>query len=137
MAEELAMPRFALALMSVFGILALLLASVGVYGLVAFTVARRSREIGVRMAMGATTRTVVFRVLRSGLGLAVAGVMLGIGGALVLSRYLGSLLFGISRLDAATYAMVVLILLLTTTLALLRPALRAGRLEPYRALRDE
>lgn len=137
MAEELAMPRFALALMSVFGILALLLASVGVYGLVAFSVARRSREIGVRMAMGATTRTVVLRVLRSGLVLAVAGVMLGIGGALLLSRYLGSLLFGISRLDAATYGMVVLILLLTTTLALLRPALRAGRLEPYRALRDE
>jgi hypothetical protein len=137
MAESLDLPRFALTLMTVFGALAVLLAAVGVYGLMAFSVAQRSREIGLRMAVGAGVRDVVADVLGSGMILAAAGVAIGIAGALGLSRYIESMLFGITRLDPATYAIVALLLAATTALALLGPALRAARVDPSSALRQE
>jgi putative ABC transport system permease protein len=137
MAESLDLPRFALTLMTIFGALAVLLAAIGVYGLMAFSVAQRSREIGLRMAVGAGVRDIMANVVGSGVALAGAGLAFGIAGALVLSRYIESMLFGITRLDPATYALVAVVLAATTGLALLGPALRAARVDPSTALRQE
>lgn len=137
LAESLDLPRFALTLMTIFGALAILLAAIGVYGLMAFSVAQRSREIGLRMAVGAGVRDIVTKVIGSGMALAAAGLAIGIAGALILSRYIESMLFGITRLDPATYALVVLLLAATTVIALMGPALRAARVDPSTALRQE
>ncbi len=125
------------ALMSLFGFLALVLATAGLYGVVSFLVARRTREIGVRMALGANRARVAREVLGSGLLLAGVGVILGLGGALVLRRLTESLLFGVTPEDPWVLAAAASVLVAVAALASLGPARRATRVDPSEALRAE
>jgi putative ABC transport system permease protein len=134
---SLADRRFTLLLLGLFATLALALAVVGVYGVTAYSVAQRTHEIGVRMALGAQQRDVLKLVLRQGLLLTVAGVIPGVVAALALTRVMKGLLFGISPTDPATFAGVSLLLTAVGTLACYLPARRAARMDPVRALRNE
>jgi putative ABC transport system permease protein len=136
-ADATATRRFAMLLQSLFALVALSLAAVGLYGVLAFTVARRTAEIGIRMALGAERSTVRRMVVGQGMGLVAIAVALGVGGALVGGRLLGSLLFGISPRDPATYAIVAGVLLAVALLACWIPARRAARIDPMEALRHE
>jgi predicted permease len=124
-------------LLTAFALLALSLAAVGVYGLVAYSVVQRTREIGVRMAMGATRGDVVRLVLGQGTRLAAAGVALGLGGAVLASRIASTLLFEVSPFDPATFVGSALLLFGIAALASLLPALRASRIDPQVAIRAE
>jgi ABC-type antimicrobial peptide transport system permease subunit len=116
---------------------ALLLAAAGIYGVLSGAVTERQREIGVRAALGATRADLLGLVVRQGLGMTLIGVVLGIGGAVALSRFLEGLLFGVERLDPATYGGVVVLLGLVALAACLVPAWRAARLDPATVLRNE
>ncbi len=124
-------------LSSFFGGLALLLASIGLYGLMSYTTARRTREIGIRTALGARRTTVIWLVLREALALVVVGAAIGIPSAMVASRLIGSMLFGISPGDAPTIAAVLVLLLVSALFAAYIPARRAARIDPMVALRVE
>ncbi|HXV63167.1 MAG TPA: FtsX-like permease family protein, partial [Vicinamibacteria bacterium] len=124
-------------LLVVFAVLALALAAVGTYGVMSYFVAERTSEIGLRMALGAGTRRILKLVLSQGLLLGVIGVSLGIGLALVLSRLLGSFLFGVTTTDPMTFIVVPLVLLAVALVACFVPAMRAMRIEPVSALRHE
>ena len=113
------------------------LAAIGVYGVVSYTVAQRTRDIGIRLALGARPRDVVVMVLKTGLLMSVVGMALGLGGAAALSRVLGSLLLGVSPLDTATYASVAALLLLVASLSAYLPGRGAARVDPLLALREE
>lgn len=135
--DRLAQPRFVLVLMSIFTSVAVVLAAVGVYGVISYVVAQRTREIGVRIALGATSRTVLRSVLREGMLLAGLGTALGLLGALALSRFITSQLFGVQPTDPPTLLAVALLLALIACLSALVPALRASRVSPLQALRVE
>ena len=137
LAESAAGRRFALGLFGAFALAALILAAAGIYGVLAGGVAERSREIGVRAALGATRGRIVGLVLRDGLRLTAAGVLLGVAGAVAATRALTSLLFGVSPLDALTFAGVILLLGATSVIACALPAWRATRVDPATALRAE
>ena len=130
-------PRFDTELLSLFAGIALLMATVGIYGLIAYSVAQRTHEIGVRMALGAGRADVMRMVVRQGLSLAAIGIVLGLSGALALTRLLKAMLFGIGVTDALTFACAALGMTLVVTLATLVPALRATRISPVAALRYE
>ena len=134
---SISQPRFDTMLLSLFAGIALLMAAVGIYGLIAYSVAQRTHEIGVRMALGAAQADVVGMVVRQGMSLAVIGIVLGIGGAFALSRLLKTLLFGISVTDTMTFAVAPLGMMLVVLLATFVPALRATRISPVAALRYE
>jgi putative ABC transport system permease protein len=129
--------RLSAELLTGFSLAALLLAALGIYGVVSYGVSRREREIGVRMALGAAARDVLGMILREGLSLTLLGVVLGAGAALVCARFLGSFLYGISASDPLTYAAVALTLSLVALAASLIPARRATRVDPASALRAE
>jgi putative ABC transport system permease protein len=129
--------RFSVTLLSIFGAVAALLAAVGLYGVLAFIVAQRRREIGVRMALGATGRDVIRDVLGHGLRLSAFGVSIGLALALAITRLMSALLFGTSPTDVATFAGAAMLLALIAAIASLIPALRASRVDPLVALRDE
>jgi len=135
--DAVARPRFSMLLFSLFGLVALTLASVGVYGVMAYAVSQRTRELGIRMALGARAWSVQAMVLRQGLALALGGVALGVLGALALSRLLSSLLYEVSPSDPRVLGGVALILSLVSAVACLVPALRATRVDPIEALRSE
>jgi predicted permease len=129
--------RFATVLLGVFAGLALILGTVGVYGVLSYSVAQRTREIGVRMALGAQSSLVAGEVVRQGIALALAGVALGVPAALGLSRFLESLVYGITTRDTVTFIAVPILLLVVAGLAAYVPARRATRVDPLQALRTE
>ncbi|MEZ4423414.1 MAG: ADOP family duplicated permease [Gemmatimonadota bacterium] len=129
--------RFYATLLSAFALLALILAAAGIYAVLAYGVRLRTRELGVRMALGASRGAVTAMVLRSGLVLGGIGALLGLLGALPATRLVGGMLYGVSPLDPATWVGVSALLLAVAGLACLSPALRAARLDPARVLQDE
>jgi predicted permease len=134
-AQAIDQPRFVLVMMSVFAAVALVLAAIGIYGLVSFMVVRRTREIGIRKAIGARDRQILGGVLGRGLAIAAVGLAAGITGALVLTRYIGSLLFDVPSMDPVTLVGVSGLLMLSCVLALLLPARRAARVAAAEAMR--
>lgn len=135
--DSLARPRFVTLLLVIFAALALALAAIGTYGVMSYSVAERTSEIGIRMALGAGARRILRMVLAQGLLLAGAGLVIGLVLALALTRYLGSFLFGIEATDPATFLTVPVVLLAISLLACIIPAYRATRVEPVTALRYE
>jgi ABC-type antimicrobial peptide transport system permease subunit len=129
--------RFSLALVGLFGGAALLLAGLGVYGVVAYLASGRTREIGLRMALGARTSGVLWLVVRQGVGPALAGVAAGTLLALAAGRALAGLLYGVRPTDPAVHLAAPAVLALTAVLASLLPAWRAARVDPTVALREE
>jgi predicted permease len=136
-AAAVAEPRFRMLLLGGFATAALLLATLGVYGVMAFAVTQRTREIGVRIALGAHARRVFARVLKQGMVLAGLGVLVGLVGALALTRVLQSLLFGISATDPVVLIAVAILLGVVTAIGAYLPARRAARIDPAIALREE
>jgi putative ABC transport system permease protein len=132
----ISLPRFRTLLMSGFGLLALLLAVVGLYGIMAYSVAQRTREIGVRMALGASRGSVLGLVFGEAFPLVGAGLAVGLAGALALSRLLESMLFGVGARDPFVFVTVPLVLTLVAVAALLIPARRAVRVDPVRTLAE-
>jgi len=135
--SAVARPRFRTLLMGGFGLTALLLAVVGLYGVMAYSVSQRTKEIGVRIALGATQGSVLGLVVREGLPLVGVGLGLGLVSALALSRILESMLFGVGARDPAVFAAAPLLLAAVAVLALLVPARRASRVDPVRTLGEE
>jgi len=136
-AASLGSRRFNLVLIAMFGIVALLLATAGVFGVMAYSVSRRTREIGVRVALGARSRDVLIMILSQGMRTIVIGVLIGLAGSLALTRTLSSLLFGVSATDPLTFAAVVALLVATALMACYIPARRATKVDPMVALRYE
>ncbi len=135
--DSVARPRFLAQLLGVFATVALLLSAIGTYGVLAFAVMERRREIGIRMALGATENGVLAMVLRQGLTLAATGLVIGLLGAAALTRLTSTLLFGVTPLDPATFAAVGAFMLLVAGAAAIIPAHRATRVDPLTALRSD
>jgi len=129
--------RFNTALLSMFAVVALLLAAIGIYGVLAYTVAQRTSEIGIRMALGAQRSSVLRLVVGNGLTLALVGVAIGSAGALLATRALERLVFGVSTTDPAVFGLVAFALTAVAVTAAAVPALRASRVDPIEALRNE
>ena len=137
LAKSLFSQRFVLYLLATFAGLALLLAAVGIYGVLSYTVRRRVHEIGVRMALGATNSDVLKLVVTDGMKPILLGIVIGLAASLALSRLIASLIFGVRPTDPLTFAAVAFLLAAVGILANLLPAYRATRVEPVRTLRDE
>jgi ABC-type antimicrobial peptide transport system permease subunit len=135
--DSLAPQRFHLLLIGIFAGIAVLLAAVGVYGVTSYLVTQRTRELGIRIAMGARLQHVLALVLGENVRWAIAAILTGIAGAFLLTRYLSSMLYGITASDPLTFTIMPVVLALIATLASLIPALRALRIDPNTALREE
>src|SRR5204863_2838720 len=135
--EDTSQRRFESFVMSVFAGLALVLASIGLFGVLAFLVNQRTQEIGIRMALGAQTNDVLRMVLGEGFRMVALGVIIGVAGGIALSRYLSSLFFGVNAANPATYLEVALLMIVIALVACLLPAWRAVRVNPMVALRYE
>ena len=135
--ESLARRRFAMLLLSLFASLALGLAAIGVYGVIAYLVTHGTRELGIRIALGATPAGILALVIRHGITLAALGITLGIAAALALARFMRGLLFEIQAFDAATFVGVALVLTAVALIATIIPATRASRIDPIQSLRSE
>jgi ABC-type antimicrobial peptide transport system permease subunit len=129
--------RFNMLLMMVFGVSALLLAAVGVYGLMAYSVEQRTHEIGVRLALGAQMAQVKTMVVRQGMGLALVGIVVGLAAAFGLARFMASFLFGVGVWDPLAFVGVPVLLLAVALVAVWLPARHASRVDPIIALRTE
>jgi ABC-type antimicrobial peptide transport system permease subunit len=135
--ESAAPQRFSTSMLGAFAALALLLATLGIAGVVAYSAAQRTREIGLRIALGATRVTILRLALREGLLYSALGLLAGVGAALGLTRLMGSLLYGVPANDPMTFAGVITLIALVAALASLLPAYRATRVNPVQALRQE
>jgi len=133
----LLLPRAGGTMFGLFGLLGLILASMGLYGVIAYTVAQRTHEIGIRIALGASSQDIARLVMRRGLGMALAGVALGLAGAFALTRVLSIMLYGISATDPLTFAVTASFLILVSTMACYVPTRRAMKVDPMVALRYE
>ena len=136
-ANSLSQQRFNMLLLAVFAGVALLLAAIGIYSVLAYTVRRRVREIGIRMALGAQTSDVVTMVVSEGMKPTAVGVAIGVAGALVIGRFMSSLIYGVKASDFATFAAVSLMLIAVSFMASIIPAYRATQVEPVSTLREE
>lgn len=137
MATSVAQPRFAMVLLGSFATIALLLAVVGIYGVISYAVSRRTQEIGIRMALGAESGQVVGLMVRQGMAMAVIGVLVGTGFALALTRFMQGMLYGVAAQDAVTFTLVPALFALVALAACWVPAARASRVDPATALRYE
>jgi putative ABC transport system permease protein len=135
--DSIARPRLEAAVLTAFGAIAIGLACIGLYGLIAFSVAQRIREIGIRVALGASKAGIFRMILGDGFRLTVIGILIGLTGAVSSTRYLRSLLFEINPLDPATLVSVICILLIVSAAACYIPALRATNADPASVLREE
>jgi len=136
-ADSIARQRFAMMLFSIFAAGALLLASIGIYGVLSYVVGQRTREIGIRMALGAGKRDVKLAVLRDGAGMTLPGIGMGILISLLLARLMSTLLFGVQPTDIITFVSVAVLLVVVAMVACYVPARRAASLDPMQALRTE
>jgi putative ABC transport system permease protein len=135
--ESIRRPRLLAQLVGAFGVLALLLAAIGTYGVLSYLVTERRREIGIRMALGTTRSRVLAQVMKHGLLLIAIGVAAGLAGALGLNRLITSLLFGVEPTDSSTLAAVILTISLVAVVACWLPAWRASRVDPNVVLRED
>ena len=136
-ADATAQPRFEMLLLGVFAVIALVLAAVGIYGVISYSVSRRTREIGIRIALGASRTDVLRMVVRQAIVQALAGAAVGLAGALLVSRLMARMLYGVQPTDPITFGGVAIILVLAALFASCVPARRATRIEPMIALRNE
>jgi putative ABC transport system permease protein len=134
---SMAQRRLTLTLLASLAVLALLLAAVGIYGVISYSVRQRTHELGIRLALGAQTRDVLALILKQGLKLTLSGIGLGLVAAFALTRWLESLLFEVRPNDALTFAAIALLLLLVALLACWLPAMRVTKVDPLIALRSE
>jgi len=137
LARSIAPSRFNMLMLVIFGSLSGILAAAGVYGLTAYVVGQRTRELGIRLALGASPTDLVRRLLGDGLRLCLIGTILGLGGALVLSRFLRSLVFGVSVADAPTIVAIVMTMTIVVLTATYLPASRASKIDPVLTLRQD
>jgi predicted permease len=135
--QSVATPRFYMVMLATFAGIALVLAAIGIYGVISYTVAQRSRELGIRIALGASRGRVVVNVLRDGLTLTVIGVAIGLIAAVGVTRFISSMLFGVAAVDVPTFAGVALSLTAVAALASWWPAQRAAAVDPLIAMRSE
>lgn len=135
--ESLAIDRFSVVLFASFGALGLILAAIGIYGVMAFAVVQRTHEFGIRMALGAQRSRVINQVLKEGTILALGGTVIGLGGAYLVGRAMQSTLFGVQAFDVRAFGAISVLLLVAALVACLFPAWRASRVEPLEALRYE
>jgi predicted permease len=135
--ESLARCRFSMMMLGLFAALALVLATIGIYGVMAYMVSQGTREIGIRLALGATQTNILRLVVRQGMTLALTGVAIGLAGALILTRLMRSLLFGVQSTDPLTFIAIAALLTLIALLASYIPARRAARIDPMVSLRCE
>jgi putative ABC transport system permease protein len=135
--DSMARRRFSMFLLTVFAVVALILAAIGIYGVMAYSVSHRTREIGIRVALGARPRDVLSLVIRQGIILTLTGALAGLIVALGLTRVMSSLLFGVGAMDPLTFVGVAALLITVALLACLIPARRATKVDPIVALRYE
>jgi putative ABC transport system permease protein len=135
--QSLARRRFSMLLLGIFACVALALSAIGIYGVIAYLVNQGTRDIGIRIALGSTPGGILSLVVRQGMALALYGVILGLAAALVFTRLMRSLLFGVTATDAVTFAVIPGVLILVALLACFIPARRAAQVDPMISLRCE
>ena len=137
MSSSISQSRFTMVLLAIFAVVALVLASVGIYGVISYSVAQRTHEIGIRMALGARPRQVLALVVGQVMWLAMLGVIIGLALAVASTRVLSGILFGVSTTDPVTFTVISLLLMVVAVAASSVPARRAIRIDPMIALRYE